>query len=93
MLVKRWGSPNRVGRLVSTDVSIISEEVDKAAIQGSSSIISRPNFHLFCQNVDRVKQKLVLMEPLLKDFFAYGPNCSNVTIRPEEFIYLYKKIK
>jgi hypothetical protein len=87
LLVKRWGSRNRVGRAVSTDASIIKEQVSKP--HGTNAIISAPNFHLACADLARVQTVLLKMVPLLERHFEYAQHASNVTMRPEEFYTLY----
>lgn len=91
MLVKRWGTVNTTGRLVSTDSSCILEQVEKFKTRKYRSITNAPNFHLKARNVSIVAERLQEMEDDLRKHFAYARNCSNVNIRPEEFITLYAR--
>ena len=91
MLVKRWGSVGRTGRLVSTDKSVITEEVKKK--RKGYTIISAANFHLVCKNVETVCKKLEMLIPTLAQHFEYARDCSNVNLRPEEFYSLYALVQ
>ena len=87
MLVTKWGTLKKTGRLLSIDPDKILYEVSK--IKSTYEIIGGSNFHLYCKDVQKVVENLKLMEPLLIKHFEYAQDCSNVTIRPEEFMGLY----
>lgn len=89
ILVKRWGTLKRTGRIVSRDPSVILEAVTKNA---GRTIGQAANFHLKCHiDIGRLVSNLEKMESHLIDHFSYARDCSNVIIRPEEFIMLYNK--
>ena len=78
------GSPRRVGRVVEAD---IYAEVTKQ--RKKSGPVDGVNFHLHATDVEKVKNVIGLMEPLLTAYFAYAENCPNVSLLKTHFVSMY----
>jgi len=77
-LAKRWGSPNRVGRFVSSDsAEILTEVTKKRKFPGKTQGV---NFHILARDPVSLKLKFDKMERFLREHFAYARDCPNVSI-------------
>lgn len=90
LIVKSWGSMNRVGRLVTIDTNEIAEHTSK---QRKSLGKHGVDMHFFSKNVQLSVQIMERMIPDILQFLSYARDCSNVKITPAQFIFFYNKHK
>ena len=89
IIVKRWGSPRSVGRVVTTDPRKIKLETDKT--RSTYGRTQGVNFHLFAGDVEAAKRQFTKMQPFVDDLFDYARDCSNVSITSFQLITLFLK--
>lgn len=88
LIVKSWGSPNRVGKLVTIDRNDILE-----ITQQKDSSKHGVNMHFYATNLKQTMEVLNHMNPAVREFISYARDCPNVKITPAQFIHLYNKHK
>jgi len=86
-IIKRWGSPNRVGRFVSSEPNDIALEISKQ--RSTYTYCSGVNFNLHVEDLVLFKTQLTTMEPLLREHFSYARDCPNVSITKPQFITIF----
>lgn len=90
IIVKSWGSPNRIGRLVTINENVIMEETSKLRKKPGKHGV---NMHFFSKDTKRSIEIMERMIPDIAQLVAYARDCSNVKITPAQFIFLYNKHK
>lgn len=80
LVVKSWGSMNRVGRAIEKPAA----EVTTAGKHGV-------NMHFVARDPARSRAVIERMHPALMAFLAYARDCSNVKITPAQFVHFYNE--
>jgi hypothetical protein len=92
LLVKRWGSSKRIGRIVESEKDRVRAHVDKRRNQYGR--LQGPNFHLKCKDPARVTETLKAAETMFDEHFSWSlGRTSGLCITPENFINIYCKAK
>ena len=79
LVVKSWGSMNRVGRVIELPAG------EKR--RGKHGV----NMHFWARDAERSRAVIERMHPAIMDFLAYARDCSNVKITPAQFIHFYNE--
>lgn len=87
VIVKRWGSPKRVGRLVSMAAALIQKEVNKTRTKYGPC--DGVNFHIHTNDVPSLTEQLGRMESFLNSHFSYARDCPNVSITKSQFVTIF----
>lgn len=90
LIVKRWGSPRRVGRLVTDTTPEKEYSKERKQYKRGQGV----NLHLYCNDVDAVKRVITdKMEQVLKETFKNMMGCDNIVLMPYHFRGLYLDAK
>jgi hypothetical protein len=92
LIVKRWGSLNRIGRVVESEKERMRAFVEKK--RRSYGYDQGANYHLRCRDPAKVARILKAAEPLFDDHFSWvAGRLTMECITPRDFIGIYCKAK
>lgn len=88
LILKRWGSINRIGKVVTKDPGEILEHVQRVRNNKGKHDV---NMHLRVVNIEKTLAVLQRMENDILEYFSFARDCSNVSITHAQFVYFYNK--
>lgn len=90
LIVKRWGSPSRVGRIVDNTTPEKEYSKERKQYKRGQGV----NLHLYCHDVKLVKKVITgKMESVLNHTFRNMMGCDNIVLMPYHFRGLYLDAK